>query len=180
MIKKPPKRRFSSQYREWLLARIRTGKEACPICGEPATEGHHEGPHSAGRKPDDFWMVPLCNRCHRMRHDVGVTAWLDMYRSTTDPDGNLHDMNEEVRQSQARHLRKFIFDKTGTDFYKLCDWKEPRHCFHLVKIIIEWIEARHPDWIQDRPKRTSLGKRKRNKRGGCRPLTKKIESHGKD
>jgi len=169
MIQKPPKRRYSSQYREWLTTRIREGKETCPICGERAEEGHHEGPHSAGRKADDWWMVPVCRRCHRMRHDFGDMAWLDLYHETHDQDATIADLDWIITLTQHALLLEFcsLMDKEFNH-----DWIDPRKTFKEIVIDqIAWIEAHHPEWIQSRPKRTSLGKRKPNKRGGCRPLS---------
>ena len=173
---KPPKRRYSSQYRTWLTTRIRQGKERCPICGETAEEGHHEGPHSAGRKPDDWWMVPLCKRCHDVRHHSGLSALLPIYqRSQKEPRAELPWVVAVIGYTQRKYLRTFVKEKTGSgqflhdlfvenygDYDKTIPW---------INALIAWIEAHHPEWIQSRPKRTSLGKRKPNKRGGCRPLS---------
>ena len=172
MIKKPPKRRFSSQYREFIRARIDSGKERCPICGEPATEGHHEGPSGMGRKPDDFLLVPICKRCHRMRHDAGITAWLDLYRHHNGDDTTMADVHWIIAVTQHSLLLDFC---TEMDPELSADGLDPRKTFaEIILDQIAWIEANHPDWIQDRHKKTSLGRRKPNKRGGCRPLTKKI------
>lgn len=52
----------------------------CCVCGDPtSTEAAHlrfaaepiKRQVGKGERPDDWWCVPLCGRCHRRQHDEG-------------------------------------------------------------------------------------------------------------
>jgi len=51
------------------LAWIR--KLPCINGHQAPSEPHHEGDRGIGIKASDYSTLPLCNRCHRERHQVG-------------------------------------------------------------------------------------------------------------
>jgi len=52
----------------------------CLMCGNPLTIAHHEGLglNAIGAKPPDSHAVPLCDACHKIYHDMGVSFWNGM------------------------------------------------------------------------------------------------------
>ena len=52
--------------------------QACCCCGAPdPSDPHHEPPRSVGGK--DRHTLPMCRKCHRLRHDRGVeTFWCEL------------------------------------------------------------------------------------------------------
>jgi hypothetical protein len=63
------------------LASVRVMR--CRACGiEPPAEAAHvrKGADGAGgKKPSDYFAVPLCERCHKVQHQIGEPAfWSDI------------------------------------------------------------------------------------------------------
>ncbi len=50
--------------------------KSCLVCGNPETVPHHEPLKQAGKgiKAPDSQTIPLCARCHHMRHQIGLSA----------------------------------------------------------------------------------------------------------
>jgi len=144
-----PRRRYCPSYLTWIAARIKARKERCPICGEVAQEAHHEGPSGMGRKPDDFWVVPLCRRCHRMRHDAGIPAWIDTHDRWKDGDYYAsRDVIHVVRCYQIHLLELFLSENHKPGRYSTQPQVYTREgAEKRVLSLIEFIEQRHPEWI---------------------------------
>jgi len=171
MLDKPPKRRYSHQYRTWMRARIDAGQETCPICGETAEEGHHEGPGGMGRKPDDFWMVPICKRCHRMD---SITAWTDLFREKFDRDEDMETVWSEIRCRQWALLHNWSWNELGLLPANPLDPYSVENLTACIENAILFIEKWCPEVVQYREKATRLGQRQPTKKRGTRPLTKTI------
>jgi len=179
MFEKPKGRRHCPAYLDWVATRIKEGKERCPICGEVAQEAHHEGPHSAGRKADDFWVVPLCKPCHHARHNSGLSTLVPIYQNTHNHDATIEWVLADIGYTQRRLLREFVRGETGSNQFVKDLWEEVGRYEETTSWIIgliEWIETNHPEWITTRPKRSGGGKRRRKAKQGqaTKPLTKKI------
>jgi hypothetical protein len=66
----------SEKYLKWLSER------PCVICCKPSGPPHHEsmtGRKGWAKKPSDLEALPLCPRCHALRHSTAYRAdtfWL--------------------------------------------------------------------------------------------------------
>ena len=78
--------------------RKRVEQLPCCKCGEPWKDraAHHEqeiGHGSMGRKCSDYRCIPLCDRCHKLRHNQGrYTFWGDK-----DPEKIIRETFERCR-----------------------------------------------------------------------------------
>ena len=80
-LQKPPKRWESREYREWLKMMF-----PCMIkgCHHRAEEAHHvkgQTDGGMGRKPSDWWCVPLCASHHRDLHQRGEWSFSQRYET---------------------------------------------------------------------------------------------------
>ena len=67
----------------------------CAVCGSRETTGHHEplnGHGMASKGPDDE-QIPLCFKCHRLRHDAGRYTFYSLHGM---------DWRAEVKKYQVR------------------------------------------------------------------------------
>jgi len=64
------KRKRCPEYREWTRQQVCANVD--PEHHNLDAEPHHYGPRGMGQKAPDWYMVPLCRKCHQHFHDTGT------------------------------------------------------------------------------------------------------------
>jgi hypothetical protein len=80
-FKRKPKKPMSKEAREYVS---RAMMLACMACNRgPSQEPHHPKGHAFGTgtslKSSDFFVIPLCCKCHEEYHQKGRTEWEAKY-----------------------------------------------------------------------------------------------------
>jgi hypothetical protein len=64
---------------------LQTAKtKPCAVCARFEAEPHHVKSKKSGGDDMGFNLMPLCRRCHKEVHDIGLTTFASKYKQVTD------------------------------------------------------------------------------------------------
>lgn len=75
----------------------------CIVCNQAdKIHAHHEGfkQSGTGTKPPDVWTLPLCWKCHRLRHDKGFASFWQ-------------PINLDIRMEMLKFINEFLYLNEG-------------------------------------------------------------------